>query len=83
MITKPDGANYPPHKCEWGYRNPRNHLSLPKFKSLLLTMIEREDQRIVCPGCGREIYLNLKIESHNKVRSRKDLRPARSFIEDR
>jgi sarcosine oxidase delta subunit len=31
-------------------------------------MIERGDQRIICPGCGRTVYLEIKIMGHNHNR---------------
>ncbi len=65
--NKPDDTNYPAHKCAWGLRNPKNHLTQQKFIDLVIKMLESEDkQHIICPGCGRSIYLTLKIESHNK-----------------
>ncbi len=67
MARKPESANYPPHKCEWSFRNPKNHLHLLSFGHLIRQMLASEDaQHIICPGCKRSIYLTLKIESHNK-----------------
>jgi hypothetical protein len=64
--TKPSRENTPAHRCEWGYRNPKNHLTFKSFASLIADMITSEDnQHIKCPGCKRNIYLSLKIEPHN------------------
>lgn len=64
--TKPSRENYQPHRCEWGFRNPKNHLTGKQFVSMLNTMLTSQDnQHIACPGCGRIVYLTLKIEGHN------------------
>lgn len=68
MITKPDRENYSPQRCEWGFRNPRNHLKPARFATMLEQMCARGDQRITCPGCGRDVYLELKITGHNHGR---------------
>jgi len=83
VVNPPDGKNYPAHKCEWGYRNPRNHLSRLALARMIQAMLDRGDQKIICPGCEREIYLSLKIESHNKSVKRTDKRVgrARKFVD--
>ena len=55
-----------PHRCEFSFRNPRNHLTRLEFTKLLNAMMARGDQRIICPGCKREIYLSMQVEPHNK-----------------
>jgi hypothetical protein len=65
-MIHPESESCPPHKCPWGFRNPRNHLTLAEFKALLMNMADKDNQKITCPGCGREVYLEIKIPSHNK-----------------
>jgi hypothetical protein len=79
---KVDSSNYPKHRCGWGFRNPKNHLTDKQFTKLIMDMLASEDrQHITCPGCGRSIYLSMRIELHNKPGMHSPKRPVEHWEE--
>lgn len=70
------------HRCNWTMRNPRKWLTLKQFRKLITDMIDRGDQKIICPGCQRPVYIELKIYAHNGVDAKGKIKQGPPRIED-